>query len=132
MSSVESGSRHVGRDFRELVQVWGATTARSLRPLENIRDPAYDLVIIDEAAKATVGEVMVPIPYGRRPPLVGDQKQLPPFLENATVEGLAALGIPAEQAKFSLFEHLFALVPPEHRDMLDVQFRMHPSDRYAR
>ena len=40
---------------------------------------------------------------------------------------LQELGITEAQAKYSLFEHLFALVPSEQRDMLDMQFRMHPT-----
>jgi len=59
--------------------------------------------------------------------LVGDQKQLPPFLEDTTTQALHELGITEEQAKYSLFEHMYELVPSYHRDMLDVQFRMHPT-----
>lgn len=124
---VDHRARQVGRDYHGLVQVWGATTARSLRPLEDLDGEPYDLVIIDEAAKATVGEVLVPIVRARRLFLVGDQKQLPPFLEDTTRQALMELGVTEDQAKYSLFEHLFQLVPAEHRDMLDVQFRMHPS-----
>ncbi len=124
---VEYRSRYVGRDYHGLVQVWGTTTARSTRPLDGLDGEPYDLVIIDEAAKATVGEVLVPIVHARRLLLVGDQKQLPPFLEDTTRQALQELGISEEQAKYSLFEHLFGMVPSYHRDMLDVQFRMHPS-----
>lgn len=124
---VEHGSRQVGRDHHGLVQVWGTTTARSTKPLDKLEGEAYDLVIVDEAAKATVGEVLVPVVRARRLLLVGDQKQLPPFLEDTTLQALQELGVSEEEAKYSLFEHLFRLVPPSHRDMLDVQFRMHPS-----
>lgn len=127
LECVEKGTRHVQRDHKRLVQVWGATTSRAPRPLSELPDAAYDLVIIDEAAKATVAEVMVPLVAARRILLVGDQKQLPPFLEDTTVDALIELGISEADAKFSLFEHLMSLVPPAHRDMLDTQFRMHPS-----
>lgn len=124
---VVHGARQVRRDYHGLVQVWGTTTARSTRPLDALVGESYDLVIIDEAAKATVAEVLVPVVRARRLLLVGDHKQLPPFLEETTVQALQELGVSEEQAKYSLFEHLYALVPPSHRDMLDVQFRMHPS-----
>lgn len=127
LGCVEKGTRHVQRDHKRLVQVWGATTSRAPRPLSELPDAAYDLVIIDEAAKATVAEVMVPLVAARRILLVGDQKQLPPFLEDTTVDALIELGISEADAKFSLFEHLMSLVPQAHRDMLDTQFRMHPT-----
>jgi hypothetical protein len=127
VKSVEHGSHQVARDYHALVQVWGTTTARATGPLRDLEGAAYDLVIIDEAAKATLGEVLVPIVHARKLLVVGDQKQLPPFLENTTTLALEELGINEEQAKYSLFEHLFKLVPAEHRDMLDMQFRMHPS-----
>lgn len=124
---VVHGARQVRRDYHGLVQVWGTTTARSTRPLDALVGESYDLVIIDEAAKATVAEVLVPVVRARRLLLVGDHKQLPPFLEETTVQALQELGVSEEQAKYSLFEHLYTLVPPSHRDMLDVQFRMHPT-----
>jgi AAA domain/Protein kinase domain len=127
VNCVEHRARNVGDDYHGLVQVWGTTTARSSRPLDGLDGETYDLVIIDEAAKATVGEVLVPIVHARKLLLVGDQKQLPPFLEDTTTKALQELGISEDQAKYSLFEHLFGLVPADHRDMLDMQFRMHPS-----
>lgn len=39
----------------------------------------FDLVIIDEAARCTAGELAVPMQSGKRVILVGDHKQLPPF-----------------------------------------------------
>jgi len=127
LGCVEHCTRSVAVDYHGLVQVWGTTTARATRPLDGLDGEPYDLVIIDEAAKATVGEVLVPIVHARKLLLVGDQNQLPPFLEDTTTMALQELGITEVQAKYSLFEHLFELVPPEHRDMLDTQFRMHPT-----
>lgn len=126
LQRVDHRSQHVERDYRRLVQVWGATTARSTGPLRDV-DVAYDLVIIDEAAKATIGEVLVPIVHARRVLLVGDHLQLPPFLEDTTRQALQEIGISEQQAKYTLFEHLLALLPADHQDMLDVQFRMHPT-----
>ncbi|MCC6521428.1 MAG: AAA family ATPase [Polyangiaceae bacterium] len=127
LESVEHGTRKVTRDYTGLVQVWGATTARSTRPLDAVEPAHYDLVILDEAAKATVGEVLVPIVRAQRLLRVGDEKQLPPFLEETTTQALLELGIAEDEAKYSLFEHLLKLVPREHREMLTMQFRMHPT-----
>ena len=127
VSCVKHGSDHVKGDYHGLVQVWGTTTACSPRPLRDLEGEHYDLVIIDEAAKATVGEVLVPIVRAKRLLLVGDQKQLPPFLENTTTQALQELGISEEDAQYSLFEHLFEMLPRDHRHKLAMQFRMHPS-----
>ena len=114
-------------DFRELVQVWGTTTSRADRPLNELGSQVYDLVIVDEAAKATVAEVLIPLTHARRAVLVGDERQLPPFLEQTTVEALKQLDVSERDAKMTLFEHLCNTLPKSHVRMLDVQFRMHPT-----
>ena len=43
--------------------------------------PPFDLVIIDEASKATLTEALVPMVRGKRWLLVGDTKQLAPFVD---------------------------------------------------
>jgi hypothetical protein len=43
--------------------------------------PHFDLVIVDEASKATMTEALVPLVRGRRWMLVGDTKQLAPFID---------------------------------------------------
>jgi superfamily I DNA and/or RNA helicase len=43
--------------------------------------PPFDLVIVDEASKATITEALVPLVLGRRWMLVGDTKQLAPFVD---------------------------------------------------
>lgn len=47
--------------------------------------PPFDLVIIDEASKATMTEALVPMVRGKRWLLVGDTKQLAPFVD-ATID----------------------------------------------
>jgi serine/threonine protein kinase len=49
------------------------------RHLANFRDDAFDLVIVEEAARAYPIELLGPIRLARRWLLIGDQKQLPPF-----------------------------------------------------
>lgn len=50
----------------------------------------YDWVIVDEAARATPGELAVAIQSGRRVLLVGDHRQLPPHYAEPVVRKLAA------------------------------------------
>jgi len=49
----------------------------------------YDWVIVDEAARATPGELAVAIQSGRRVLLVGDHRQLPPLYSKAQVHRIA-------------------------------------------
>jgi serine/threonine protein kinase len=50
----------------------------------------YDWVIVDEAARATPGELAVAIQSGRRVLLVGDHRQLPPLYTEPLVRKIAA------------------------------------------
>ncbi len=50
----------------------------------------YDWVIVDEAARATPGELAVAIQSGRRVLLVGDHRQLPPLYTEPQVRRIAA------------------------------------------
>lgn len=49
----------------------------------------YDWVIVDEAARATPGELAVAIQSGRRVLLVGDHRQLPPLYSKQQVQKIA-------------------------------------------
>ncbi|MBI5515643.1 MAG: protein kinase [Deltaproteobacteria bacterium] len=120
-----AGSRE---EFSAHVQVWGSTTSRSQRSLKLARSDRWDVVIVDEAAKITLAEVLVPLVSARKIILVGDHKQLPPYLDSLTAELLDAQGLDPEEAKLSLFQHLFERVLPEtHRGEMRTQSRMHPT-----
>jgi len=58
-----------------------AGTCVGIASIKGIQDVAFDLCIVDEASKATPTEVLVPLSRSRRWILVGDQKQLPPFVD---------------------------------------------------
>ncbi|AUM62392.1 AAA domain-containing protein [Spiroplasma monobiae] len=47
----------------------------------NLRNMDVDVVIIDEASKATLLEILMPLIYGKALILVGDYRQLPPILK---------------------------------------------------
>ena len=46
----------------------------------------FDTVIIDEAGKANLAETIVPMQLGERFVLVGDHRQLPPYIDHQDVE----------------------------------------------
>jgi hypothetical protein len=58
-----------------------AQAARSIDKTELSSSAQYDYVIIDEAARANPLDIMIPIMLGTRVILVGDQMQLPHFIE---------------------------------------------------
>lgn len=72
-------------DFGQMVKqsanlVFCTTGAANPDILDNvINENMFDWVFIDEAAKAWISELIMPMVYGRRWVLVGDHKQLPAF-----------------------------------------------------
>lgn len=97
----------------------------------------YDYVIIDEAARVSPRDLMIPMSQGKRIILVGDHRQLPHLIDEAVAQGMeSGEAGPSEGdwLKRSMFEYLFAerLKALEAGDgivrrvTLDRQFRMHP------
>jgi hypothetical protein len=88
----------------------------------------FDLCILDEASRATPTEALVPMARGRRWILVGDPRQLPPFVDDA-IQHDAALsdhGLTRDQLENTLFDRLLALLPDECQSSLTIQHRMAP------
>jgi len=95
----------------------------------------FDYVIMDEAAKATPAESLVPINMAHNLVLVGDHEQLPPLVTATKAvkkQVEAKLNFEDEMIDFdkvyydqpSLFEIMFNGAPEEFKEMLDLQFRM--------
>ncbi|KVR24052.1 hypothetical protein WK15_20550 [Burkholderia ubonensis] len=82
----------------------------------------YDLCIVDEASKATATETLVPMSRSRRTILVGDPKQLPPFIESLEDEN----GEPvfSDDARKSLLQVLLSQLPKDNVEELFEQRRM--------
>ena len=103
------------------------------------RSVHFDTVIIDEAGKANLAETLVPMQLGDRFILVGDHRQLPPFIDRAEimeyVEDSMEEGdklVDATSVVAALSNSLFAdffnhpNFPEENKVMLNYQFRMNP------
>ena len=98
----------------------------------------YDFVIVDEAARVSPRDLMVPMSQGKRIILVGDHRQLPQLIDEdvaARMEaGSASDSEEGEWLKKSMFEYLFTERIPKlevsdgvtRRVTLDMQYRMHP------
>lgn len=96
---------------------------------ENSFDSMYfDVVIMDEASKATPLEMAVPLVLGKKIVLVGDHKQLPPMMDEDTIDsaliriGREELAIKLRNAK-PQFKILFDTAPKSIRTTLDTQYR---------
>jgi hypothetical protein len=113
--------------YAAAVQVWGMTLLRTPALAKYLPEVRFDHVIIDEAARATPAELMVALVTGKRFLLVGDHRQLPPFLDTETVEDLKQADIDPDLARHSLFEQMFDKVPERNRHTLKRQYRMHKS-----
>jgi len=105
----------------------------------------FDTVIIDEAGKANIAESLVAIELGEKVILVGDQKQLPPYMESSLIDKLEPTSFPnspfgsdfleeeiLHALKTSFFEFIVNRInaeqfPKENMEMLNYQHRMHPN-----
>jgi len=104
---------------------------------------AFDLVIIDEAAHATLTETLIPLCHGKRALLIGDEMQLPPAAPmdldckgacgsrcteiNTSNAATSAFNTPMSPCwlERSAFEWLVTKRPELPRVILNRQFRMH-------
>ncbi len=89
-----------------------------------VADLDFDVAVIDEASQAHLMDLVVPLSRSRTVILVGDHRQLPPYLDADLRQRCAASGIDPEWLETSVFEYLWERVPTSHRARLDMQFRM--------
>lgn len=102
----------------------------------------FDTVIIDEAAKANLAETLVPMNLGERFVLVGDHRQLPPFIDREDIREftLSQNTDEADDKDKRNFKDVLASIsnsmfadfwehpnfPEENKVSLNYQFRMCP------
>ena len=95
---------------------------------------AFDVVIMDEASKATPLEMAIPMVLGRKIIVIGDHKQLPPLLDENSIDtalhkiGRNDLAERIQDLKESQFKKLFQMAQkykPNLVTTLDTQYRMH-------
>jgi DNA replication ATP-dependent helicase Dna2 len=115
-SSVDLLPQQKGLGFHDLLNtpITAGTTSTLSRSLYD--DLSVDTVIVDEASQMTEPSVLAGVTKGTRFILVGDDKQLPPLIQNprADREGLS----------MSMFERL-RKIHPDSVTHLQFQYRMH-------
>ena len=85
----------------------------------------FDWAIVDEAGRATVPEVLIPMVTAERVVLVGDERQLPPMVDEMTAQEARD-----DKLGRSLFQTLVEQVSDtesEHLSSLQTQYRMNPA-----
>jgi hypothetical protein len=97
----------------------------------------YDFVIVDEAARVSPRDLMIPMAHGKRIILVGDHRQLPHIIDDEVARQMeeGEIGqVESDWLKKSMFQYLYSerLKTLEENDgitrrvTLDKQYRMHP------
>lgn len=90
---------------------------------------AFDVAIVDEAGRATVPELLIPLLRAKKAILIGDHHQLPPSIAPVLREESAKQEMAFLEETFlekSFFEVLFDQLPSECTASLKEQFRMSP------
>lgn len=97
----------------------------------------FDVVITDEASKATPPELLLPLLFGKKSIIVGDHRQLPPMLDendfSTTLKNIGEHRLAKEFSKMdvneSQFQRLFDGLDSKSslRTTFDRQYRMHSS-----
>lgn len=109
-----------------------ATCQQSMDIRKGAQDKKYDLVIIDEAARANPLDLMIPMAMGKKVILVGDHKQLPHMLSPEVVKEYRKEGNTEQMQVLeeSLFERLFNTLESsgakKRTTRLTKQYRMNP------
>ena len=120
----------LGSDFEELVaksaRVVAATCSMSGKRKAPTPENSFDWAIVDEAGRATVPEVLIPIVQSERTILVGDERQLPPMLDETLRESGPSNG--DEGLDRSLFQSMVGQMDEAGGlATLRTQYRMHPA-----
>ena len=90
----------------------------------------FDIVIIDEAGRATPPELLIPILRAKKVVLIGDHYQLPPQYDRKLLAALendddgSLSSFDKEFFEKSFFERLYENLPSTNKNMLIDQFRM--------
>jgi AAA domain/Protein kinase domain len=106
-----------------------AATCVGLGGIKGAESVPFDLCIVDEASRATATELLIPIALSKRIVLVGDDRQLPPYVDEAISRPavLKQHGLNKDDITTSLFARLARELPEDNIVELTNQHRMQPA-----
>lgn len=114
--------------YPELIQYAGviAATCTGAASRPEISGVDFDMAIVDEAGQVGVADVLVPLVRARRAVLVGDHRQLPPFLDSEVEQWGKVVGdqVTRDLMAKSALELLAGELPASHVTWLTRQRRM--------
>ncbi len=85
----EQNRHELRRIYLDNANVIGITCSQSAKGDFSKEFESFDVVIIDEVSKCTPPELLIPALKAKKLVLVGDHKQLPPMLNDDTIEEIA-------------------------------------------
>ena len=107
---------------------------QTFQKMYDTEEVEFDVVIMDEASKATPLEMAIPMVLGKKIIIIGDHKQLPPLLDENGIDtalqkiGRNDLAAKIQELKESQFKKLFQMAQkfmPNLVTTLNIQYRMH-------
>jgi superfamily I DNA and/or RNA helicase len=121
------------KSYIDNVNIVGITCVRAGNPKLLQEFSSFDVVIIDEVSKSTPPELLIPALKGKKVVMIGDYRQLPPILDEESLDELAEeIQTPIEQLTFleeSWFHVQFEAAKNQGSNItkkLTTQYRMHP------
>ena len=110
--------------FKKIRVIFG--TLVGISSWQDFRSVEFDYIIVDEAGRATLPELMIPLRRAKKFILVGDHKQLPPIVDDEILEKMPEYN--KKDLETTLFEELYKKI--EHidfRHFLKFNYRSHRS-----
>lgn len=143
LKELRSNRSEVEKSLQHYLFVYSATTQQSegneIKTAKGIKfyeHPEYETVIVDEAARVSPADLMIPLSQAnRRIILVGDHRQLPHIYDEEIFESMKENGedVDINNIQKSMFEYMLEKAKElEKKDniqrtiILDAQYRMHP------
>ena len=99
-----------------------AGTCLGVASVPSVSEATFDTLIIDEASKASPTEALVPMTRAEQWILVGDTRQLPPFVDNELLDHTEATS--RDELEDTIFAHFLRELPKSNQVRLTTQHRM--------
>jgi len=110
--------------FKKIRVIFG--TLVGISSWQDFRAVEFDYIIVDEAGRATLPELMIPLRRAKRFILVGDHKQLPPIVDNEILKQMKEYN--KQDLETTLFEELYKKIEyNDFKHFLKFNYRSHES-----